>query len=445
VVRVELVFLAKLLASAALTTLTVLGLNRLSWLRRHLAGREPAALALTFALTRLLPFVLIYVLLHELPRGDVPFFYDKAAKALRGGLVYVDFWSYHAPLFAYILAGPLLLWHDPRAVVLLMVLVEGLTVWLTWRHYQPTHGPDALLSAMLYLLLPAPLIMCVFGGQEDVWLWLLGLLAVRLYARKPTPPTARRANGSAGKTAPDSGSAVGLGLGLAAGLLLLKVTFGLIIVPLIWLVRQRWRLLAVLLAVGVPTLAGLYILTGWRFLMPVQHSDLPFSPNLPSVLRPWLFGALNAVPLKTLNATGMLVTVLSVTAAGFRYRRLTLAQTFPALWVVTFGVFQLVQASAMAYYVFVYMLPFVFELVPLTRRGRLAGLLILNWLVVVQPYLTIVHGQPLFTHPTVIAQGINGLVYGLDVATVVGLGWMVWTAVRRLDRVLLIATDRRLL
>ncbi len=415
--QIELVFLAKLILSAGLTGLVGVGLGQLPWLRRQLAGRETAALFWAFVLTRLVPFVVVYIVLDELPRGDVPFFYTKAANALQGGLVYVDFWSFHAPLFAYILTLPLIFWHDPRAIVLLMLLMEGVTVWFTYRHVRRQQRADAVLPMLLYLLLPAPIAMCLLGGQEDVWLWLFGLLAMLAYGAGQSP----------------SRSAVRMGLVLAAGLLVLKVTFILIVFPLFWLVRDKIRFVGTLLLVGIPALVGLYVLTGWKFLMPIQHSDLVFSPNLVSVLRPWVFGLFNNVSLKTLNAVGMVATISTVSLVGYGYRKLSVQQAFPALWIITFGVFELFQASAMAYYTFVFMLPFAVYLVSINNRWQIACLLILNWLVVVQPYFTIVLHQPLFTNLAVIGQPNNGLVYFLDLSTVLLLGWMVWLALKTLQ------------
>ncbi len=394
-------------------------------LRCYVVGHERSALGIAVVLTRLLPFVAIYLLAGEMPRADVPFFYYKATNALAGRLVYVDFRSFHAPLFSYMLAIPLLFWHDPRAIVLLMVLVEGLTVWLTYRYFHNRNPEKAIWSALLYLLLPAPIAMCLLGGQEDVWLWLVGLLAVLAYMS---------GNKNLGSLTPSPATGTcRMGLVLAAGLLILKVTFILIVFPLVWLVRDKARLIGALLLVGVPTLIGLYVLTGWKFLMPIQHSDLAFSPNLPSVLRPWLFGLLNHMPLKTLNVIGMLATVSTLTFTGIRYRRLAIRDAMPALWVVTFGMFQLFQVSAMAYYVFIFLMPFVFELVSINNRWQVALLILLNWLVVAQPYVTIVNNQPLFTSPGVIGQGYNWLVYLLDISTALALGWMVWLAVRRLE------------
>ena len=55
---------------------------------------------------RLLPWIGIFLVIGEDPRGDVPFFFYKAEAAKMGGFVYRDFWSVPAPLFAYIISLP---------------------------------------------------------------------------------------------------------------------------------------------------------------------------------------------------------------------------------------------------------------------------------------------------------------------------------------------------
>ncbi|MBU1820379.1 MAG: hypothetical protein KKG00_02550, partial [Bacteroidetes bacterium] len=91
---------------------------------------EGIAFSLGFVAMRLLPWIGIFLIIGEDPRGDVPFFFYKAEAAKLGGFVYRDFWSYHAPLFAYIISLPVWLWHNSRAIVLLMVLMETAILWL---------------------------------------------------------------------------------------------------------------------------------------------------------------------------------------------------------------------------------------------------------------------------------------------------------------------------
>lgn len=100
---------------------------------RVLRVPEPTAnqlLLVTFAACRLVPFVVIYLLMGIDPHSDVPLFYDAASHALRGGVVYRDFWSLYSLLFAYVTALPLLIWHGLKSIVLLMVIIQGTAWWM---------------------------------------------------------------------------------------------------------------------------------------------------------------------------------------------------------------------------------------------------------------------------------------------------------------------------
>jgi len=408
---VILVFAAKVVVSVVLSILVWLLFRYQIPLRERLVGREKQTLALTFLVTRLVPFVLIYLALNELPRNDVPFFYEKATKALQGQLVYRDFWSFHAPLFSYLIALPLLVWHSPKAIVLLMLAVEALTVWLTYRFYRRTE-PNAALLAILYWILPAPLIICLLGGQEDIALWLFGLLG--MYAAR---------QGRSGFV---------IGLWMAAALLTLKLTFVMILFPAFFLVRDKLRWIAGLALPGLPSLAVLYLLVGTLFLMPAQHGDIPFSPNLSTVLRPFLGVFFNEVPLKILNWIGAFTTIGLLAAIGYRFRHLPYERVFPSVWILAFGLFMLLQPSAMAYYLFLYLITLVFELSPFGNPRRLSLLLALNLLVVVQPFVFIYLDQPFFNSFAAINTPLRLLEYGMEVGTVVGVALYVRLAWLRL-------------
>lgn len=424
---IELVFIGKLLVSIFST-----GLVYLLWINRQtvskrMAGQEIRWLNGAFLAFRLIPFIVVYLLLNEQPRGDVPFFYEKASKALQGGLVYVDFWSFHAPVFAYILALPLIFWHSSKAIVLLMLLVEWLAVFLTYRFYQKKEANldpinrRAALNTLLYWLLPAPLIICMLGGQEEIWLWLFGLVAIW---------TLRRPNQT------DARSSFQIGLIMAMGLLCLKVTFAMILFPIFFLIRDKVRFVGAIALVGVPALLLLYSLMGMAFLMPMQHGDLPFSPNLSTVLRPFLGGVIANVPIKTLNFIGLAIAITAYVITGIRYRSLSLERAFPSLWVITFGLFMLLQASAMAYYVFIFLIAFVFELTNIHRKGEVAFLVVINWLVIVQPFVTVYTGQLLFNSMASLATPIHLLTYALEAATVCSVARMVWLAYQRLEKLI---------
>lgn len=409
---VLIVFLVKLVVAALLSAVVWFTVRYRRNLQPLVENREGFVLAALLVGLRVVPFVAVFLILNETPRGDIPFFYWKADLAHQGGLVYRDFWSFHSPLFSYLLALPMFLWNSSKAIVALMGVGEAVCVWLTWRFYRKRDRPAAFWKTVTYLLLPAPLIICLLGGQEDIWLWGFGLWAVM-----------------AGRGGRD---AFRVGLVLALALLTLKVTLVLIVFPLFFLLRDKVRFVGALLAVGVPALVGCYLVFGWQFLMPVQHAELPFSPNLVSILRPFASGGMERVPLKYLNWLGMVLTISVASFAGWRFRNRPLERAFPALWVITFGTFMLVQPSAMAYYLFLILIVLVFELTDLNDFRPMALLLFINLLVIVQPFVYVYLGQPRFDHFSMLATPLHALEYALEVLFVASVGVYGWLAWQRL-------------
>lgn len=287
------VILIKILIAIGGTLAFVVGLR---FRNTVMALSEPKAnrlLSIAFVLCRLVPFVMIYLLMGLEPHSDVPIFYESASHALRGEVVYRDFWSPYSPLFAYITALPLLVWHSAKSIVLLMIIVEGLAWWFTYRFYRPRQGEVAQLWALLYLLLPGPFVFCILGGQEDVWMWVFGAASLWLWAA--------------------GASAFRLGLLMAAMLIVTKALAVLIAIALFFWVRRPLQYVAGLAVVGLPSLVLLYVLTGEGMLTPLMFASMPFAPNLPTVLAP-LIG--DFTPYAGLLSTAGLIGVVVLSAWG---------------------------------------------------------------------------------------------------------------------------------
>lgn len=396
------VFAAKLVFSLLLSAGLFVLLRYQSVLTPLVRSREGLWLGTLWIVLRLLAFGAIFVVLGEMPRGDIPFFWDNVSDALAGKVVYRDYISYHAPLYTYLLAVPVWLWADPRALVVLMMLGEGLCLWVTYRFYRQTGG-NAFWPTLTYLVMPAPVIICLLGGQEDVWLWGFGVASALVYHR--TKDEFRT------------------GLVLAGALLVLKVTFVFILIPAFLLLPRKGRFLGALALVGVPTLAVLYGLMGWKFLMPVQQGTLVFSPNLWSVLRPLLEPLYARFEQTQLNFIGLIFTVLTGSLAGYRFRHLPYHRALPAVWVLAFGAMTIFQPSAMAYYLFTYLMAVVFELIDLRRSRDVLALLTLNLLVITQPFVYTQLDVPVFDTFSKLAQPALAFEYALELAFV---GMQIW-------------------
>ncbi len=396
------VFYIKLVLSALLTLLFVGAVWKRklfqNWQSNH---RDSAVLLVAFVLLRVLPFIGIYVILGQEPRNDVPFFYYKAESAFRGLFVYRDFWSYHAPIFSYIISLPLWLWNNPRAIVLLMVLMESLTVAMTYFTYKK-RTPDALLLACLYWMLPASFVFIVLNGQEDIWFWLVTLLLWRHVTARPR------------------NYEVGAGLLFAVGLLCIKVTYIFFLFPLLIFVRRPLRMLVAMAVPGAIALGILYLNVGDKFLMPIQHTQTLLTPNLFSVLRPFIesFKHISESSYTLLNWIGLLLTLGTTILIAWRFRSRSFQEVIPPLFLVSFVAMTIFQPSAPGGYATSYLLIMLFALID--PKNRQHGILVLtfSWLLVVQPFVYVFNGSPDYTSFQLLGTPILAFEYLLQVFNV---------------------------
>lgn len=324
---------------------------------------------LAFIGLRIVPFVCVYVVLNQAPRSDVDFFFNRAVPALQGKIVYRDFMSYHAPLFNYFIGLPLLIWYSPKAIILLMALMEFIIAKATLRYYKIN-----VLWFVLYYLLPLPFVAMILSSEEDLWMWGFGLLTLML-------PESRRFS-------------LWAGILWGLGMLIIKFMLVVFLIPLFFIVPNRVQYISGLLLVGVPSLALLYALVGMDFLMPIQHSSLPMTPNLVSVLRPLLGTFFERFPLTYLNWAGLLSTIGGASLMGYQYRQLGYKKLMPLLYVFTFGLFMVCLPSAPGYYLFTYALPLVVVVLSLPGNFRAwPAFVLLNLLTVVQPILSVLYNN----------------------------------------------------
>lgn len=405
------VFYIKLLLSAVLTSVVFWSLWKSDYFEKWQRDHDKTAFLAGFLLFRLLPWIGIFVILDFEPRGDVPFFFYKAEHAKAGGFVYRDFWSYHAPLYAYIISLPLWLWHNARAIVLLMVVMESLILWLTYRTYRP-FKKDALLLAFLYWLLPASFMYIMIDGQEEIWFWGIGLLMWRYLLRKHENYEA------------------GLGLFFAAALITLKVTFIFLLPAILLVVRRPVKMLLTMAAVGLPAIGVLYYFIGDLFLMPIQHTEQLMTPNLFSITRPFieLFVHIDATNSTLVNWVGLLFTVLLPCAAAWKSRPRPLAHTLPGLFILSYCGMMIFQASAPGAYIIAFLVVVVFQLVDVDRRIDVGVLLALGWLTVVQPFVNVYIGQPDYTQFSMLAEPRHLLDMALQLFNVACFVWIAFKA-----------------
>lgn len=401
------VFYVKLLLNTALTLAIVWAVSKPDLFAKWQLERDKTLFLTGFLLFRLLPWIGVFLVVGEDPRGDVPFFFYKAEGAKMGGFVYRDFWSYHAPLFSYIISLPLWLWHNSRAIVLLMVLMETVILWLTYRTYKDEKS-NALQLTYIYWLLPAAFMYVLIDGQEEVWFWGIALL-MWIHARKR----------------PDDYE-IGVGLLFALALLTIKVTFIFFLPPLLLVVQRPVRLIATMAAIGLPALGFLYWQIGDLFLMPLRHTEQLMTPNLFSVLRPFIeiFTTINEKESLSLNWIGLVFTILVPSYMAYRSRARHLTEVLPALFVATFVCMMIFQASAPGAYVIAYLMAVVFELIDVRKTVHIGVLLALSWLTVVQPFIYVYNGQPSYTSFGMFGTPVYLFEYLLQILSVGCYGWI---------------------
>lgn len=357
-----LIFFTKVALAAGLLATFGLVLRFRSRFDTFFADKGVGWLGLLWVALRLVPFLIVYLVVGFKATSDLIGFYNGAVSASQGAVPYRDFVSVYAPFFCYITAIPIQLWHDARAIIVFMMVMEGLILWGTYRLYRLS-----LTTVLLYLLLPATLMFSVLGGQEDVWMWGFALLTVPLLRRNHT-------------------LAAGVVLGLA--LVATKALFVVFVPTIFFWVNRRFRLAIGTLAVGVPVLVWIYSVGEWAFLMPMQLTQDPLAPNIRSVLHPFLGDLLDQLPLKLYNYAALLAICLISTVLMLRWKEAQISYHSMVVraWVLVYALIMLLVPSAYAVYAFGFMLPLVAGGLSQWQRGRpLAVLLVFNFLAVIQP------------------------------------------------------------
>jgi hypothetical protein len=401
------VFYVKLILNLFLTFGILAVIYKSQLFEKWQVERDKQIFGIAFILLRLIPWIGIFLVVNEAPRGDVPFFFYKAEGAKAGGFVYRDFWSYHAPLFAYIVSIPVWIWHNAKAIVLFMVLMESAILWLTYKTYK-VRSTQALQRAVIYLLLPAGFMYILIDGQEEVWFWGAALILWLYTLRKPNHYE------------------VGLGVLFALTLLTIKVTFILLLPALLLLVKRPLKMLLVMAAIGLPAVGFLYWQIGDLFLMPIRHTEQLMTPNLFSVGRPWieLLFPINEKNTPLINWIGLIFTVCVPAWMAFKARARHINQVLPGIFIVCFASMMVFQASAMGAYLISYLMAVVFEIIDLKKTRHLLILLLLNWLTVVQPFVWVYIGQPAYTSFSMFGNLVYLMEYILEILNVGCVLWL---------------------
>lgn len=343
--------------------------------RNRLAKLENAyGLQIVFLLiifTRIVPFILIYLVLGQSPTSDVPIFFKQAWGVIQGKVIYRDIWLPYSPLFPYILAILSNIWQESRSIVLTMVVIEALAVVATYL-LLPFEGQ--LLAATLYLFSPASFVLTLLGGQEDVWLWLFGLLLIIAIMRFGLVAT--------------SGIAI-------IGLLSTKALFILPVIALVPFKKNRVAFLGWTGSVGLVILVLLLYLIGPSIFIPLSMGVLISPPNIWFTLNILFNGWL---PLgSTIFAVVGLIIPLAI-GTGFSLihsdKRTSTWRQLLAAWVVLFISFMIFSPGTLANYIMIYLLPCYWLAVYCRDQLGIYTILSLSVLSCIQPSLWYRLGSP---------------------------------------------------
>lgn len=402
------VFYIKLIICFFLTVGVYLLVRKKDLLVRWQQGQDKVYFLTGFFIFRVIPWIVVFVVANQEPRGDIPFFFGKAIHAKVGEMVYRDFWSYHAPLFPYIISIPLFIWHNAKAIVALMLLIETVILWFCYKVYKPKRT-NALQLVALYWMLPATFAYMLIGGQEDVWFSGVALLMLYHIRKNPTDYE------------------MGVGIIFAVAMITIKASFIIFLFPLLILVRNYMKILVVMSLIGGITVGILYFWIGDLFLMPIQHTSQLMSPNLFSVSRPFveLFYQVDENNSTLINWAGLFFSILLPSMIAWKVRKQSIEETIIPVFVACFASLIIFQPSSPGAYMIAFVLLLVFELIDTDKKSHIFMLMILNWMTVVQPFLFVYLGQVQYTSFSYFKAPSHLLEWLTQIINVICLVWVI--------------------
>jgi hypothetical protein len=387
----------KFAISIALSAIFLFFLFNKSKLASIVGQKENIFFAISLFLFRFLPIIIIFLIFKFDAHSDVAMFYDWAKSAKEGYMVYRDFKAPYAPLFSYITAIPLFFYNHVNSILLLMVIIESIILIVSYQYFSKKNTKfEAFFHSILYLTLPAPFILAVLGGQEDIWMWgvIIGMLVV--YNKNN-----------------DSFLA---GIILGIGMIVTKVLFVFSLPIAFILLPKKVRLLAGLSLIGLPTLAILIYFGGDSFLLPIQEANNPRNPNIWSIINP-ILNVYEKIGIKNLNQIGLYSNIILTIYLSFKAKinKIPFEKAFPLIWIFSNCWLMFIQQSSLSNYCFVFLMPLLFIFGNIKNTSFMLVTLLFSIACSVQPPIWWGQGMPTFKSLNDIAKPINMLEYGLEI------------------------------
>ncbi len=317
--------------------------------------------------SRLALFTMVFLVAGQEPQSDVPdAYFPQGLAALKGAVPYRDFGTVYSPLFPYIMAGPVALWHSSKSIVLLAIFIEvaNYLVWLAVAR-KTTDESTARMAALLYVCSPLALINVALDGQNQVLLSaLIGASVLALYCGRKLL----------------SGFFFALAF---AGVKLLAILFA----PVLALDprgRRRWGVAAVVPAALV---FGAVSLLGGDVLMPARiEGQLVTAGNLPFLLGSLLGRWVPAVRAHVVQ--GFILFSATAWIAWLHYKRRLRDSDTPALIAAVLLLFMFLSPKSYTNYLEIFLAPLAIAVAPLLARPlACAGFVCFQAVAVLEPSL----------------------------------------------------------
>lgn len=393
----------KFIISIALSILFLVILYNKNKILKYTNYQENLALTIAIIILRVLPVFLIFFYFDFDATSDVKMFHTWANTAKQGYFVYRDFPAPYAPLFSYITALPLFFYNHQNSILALMVLIEIIILVFSFRYFSKIYGKStSLFNSFLYLSLPFSFIMAVISGQEDVWMWGIIIAVLIIYQKNK--------------------DSFWVGIILGIGMITTKVLFVLSLPIAFILLKNKWRYIVGLGLIGLPTLAILIYYGGDTFLLPIQEANNPRSPNIWSIINPFI-KVYDGIGIKNLNYIGLISNliiglILSIKANNLK---IPFEKAFPMIWLISNLWLMFIQQSSLAHYSFIYLIPLIFYFDNFKNKQIAIATLSFSFACAMQPPVWWGQKTPVFKDLNDILKPMNLLEYCLEIFIIGGI------------------------
>ncbi|MES2797350.1 MAG: hypothetical protein V4683_15365 [Bacteroidota bacterium] len=364
---------------------------------RLVKNSENIYFLLSLIVFRFIPILIVYLLLKFDATSDVKMFHTWAVTAKNGYFVYRDFYSPYAPLFSYITALPLFFYNHVNSILLLMVVIEVTILTITYRYFANLDSKShSFYYSLLYLSLPATFVLSVISGQEDIWMWGIIICSLLIYQK--------------------TNDSFWVGTILGIGMIVTKVIFVFSLPIAFILLPKKLRLLVGLALIGIPTLCILVYFGGDTFLLPIQEANNPRTPNIWSILNPFL-SVYSNIGIKNLNLIGLIsnVTIIILLSLKSKIAQITFSKAFPLIWIFSNCWLMFIQQSSLSNYCFVFLMPIIFMFSAQKDLKFLIITLLFSVACTLQPPIWWGQKMPIYANLSDILKPINLVEYILEI------------------------------